>query len=397
MQVNKQLIIILILASLLFSAVGAAFYFFNQNKQTQNRNNQLVTVYIAKEDIKKNTLIQAKHMAQTKIAKQFLLNKPLLKKEIIGKYTKEQIYKNEVFLKQKLNSKLQKEKARILPFKNSSYNMQFKLFQNPNYSLLQGDIIRIISVFPKGKPDKKGKYLDFEVQYVANNVQILGFIRDGFTEKDTITKQKVKRVVKKKIVEEIMDVKSDELILDIKEDVLLRLIKDYNKGNQLWMVKTKWAKELEVKAVKSEIVTVDSLKAKAKKAQEKKKKVVKKPKVYKPYWYVPKTKTIQKSAVIDYASDLKKEKVKTKTVDIVLDARKECAKVKDKFLLGLINRFHIRSEPTTKSKQRWVLSKNVVVPYIKKVGDWYQTCDNKYIHKNVVKPISYNQAKKLIK
>ena len=35
MQINKQLIAIIILASLLFSAIGAALFFFKKNQQTQ--------------------------------------------------------------------------------------------------------------------------------------------------------------------------------------------------------------------------------------------------------------------------------------------------------------------------------------------------------------------------
>lgn len=391
MQVNKQLITILILASLLFSAIGAALYFFNKNKEVIKKNNELVTIYIAKDDIKKNTLLQGKHLAQTKIAKQFILNKPLIQKEIIGKYTKENIYKHEIFLKQKLNTKIQKAKAKILPFEKSSYNIKFGLFQNPNYSLLQGDIIKIISVFPKGKPNKKGKYLNFDVQYVAKNIKVLGFLRDGRTEADTITKQKVKKIVKKKLVEEIVDVKSDELIIDIESKVLINLIKDYNKGNQLWMVKTKWAKENELKKLEEKHLLLTN--KTIKKIQKKKAKK----RVYPYSWYIPKNKIIRKTAVIDYANDIKKEKSKTKNVAILINAQKVCSKVKDKFIVGLIENFHIRSEPSTKSKDRWVLHKNIIVPYVKEVNDWYQTCDNKYIHKNVVKKISYKDAIKRAK
>lgn len=389
MQVNKQLITILVLASLLFSAIGAALYFFNKNKQVIKRSNELITVYIAKDDIKKNTLLQGKHLAQTKIAKQFILNKPLIQKEIIGKYTKENIYKHEIFLKQKLNTKIQKAKAKVLPFEKSSYNMKFGLFQNPNYSLLQGDIIKIISVFPKGKPNKKGKYLNFDVQYVAKNIKVLGFLRDGRTESDTITKQKVKKIVKKKLIEEIVDVKSDELVIDIEAKVLINLIKDYNKGNQLWMVKTKWVEEVKELKVKNSL----KLNEKTKKILNKKAKK----RVFPYIWYIPKNKTIKKSAVIDYANDTKKEKSKTKNVAIFIDAQKVCSQVKDKFIIGLIENFHIRSEPSTKSKDRWVLHKNVIVPYVKKIDDWYKTCDNKYIHKNVVKNISYEDAIKRVK
>ena len=261
MQVNKQIIIILVLASLLFSALGAAFYFYKKNKEVLKSKNELVTIYVAIADIKPNTLIDASHLGKTKIAKQYILNKPLLKKEILGKYTNETIYKNEVFLKQKLNTKIEKAKAKILDFKNSSYNMKFELFQNPNISLLQGDFINIISVYPKkGQKVKNGEYTEYDVRYVASKVKVLGFLRDGRPESETITKHNVEVIEKKKLVKKTKEIKANELILDIEANVLLNLIKNYSIGNQLWMVKTK--ETIEINPIK-EIILQDEIKPKA--------------------------------------------------------------------------------------------------------------------------------------
>ncbi|MDD2292364.1 MAG: hypothetical protein PHV52_08795 [Aliarcobacter sp.] len=237
MQINKQLIAIIILASLLFSAIGAALFFFKKNQQTQKAKNELVTIYIAKDDIPKDTLLTIENLAQTTIAKEYVLNTPLTKEEIIGKYTNEKIYKHEIFLKQKLDTQIVKEEKKILDFKKSSYNMKFEIFKNPNYALVQGEYINIISVYPEGTSDNKGRFENFAVEYVASNIKVLGFIRNGKHESLSITKQPVKKVVDKKTVEEIEEVKSDEVVLDIDLDVLLKLTENYNKGNQLWMVK----------------------------------------------------------------------------------------------------------------------------------------------------------------
>lgn len=396
MQANKQIIIILILASLLFSALGAAFYFFKKNKEAQKSKNELVTIYIAKDDIPKGTLITVNQMAQTKIAKQFLLNKPLMKKEIIGKYTSEKIFKNEMFLKQKLTTKIEKERAKVLDFSSSSYNMQFSMFDNPNYTLVQGDFINIISVLPKGKPNNKGKYLDFDVQYVANNIKVLGFIKDGLNESSSITKEKIKKVVKKKVIEEIINVKAQELILDINPNVLISLIKDYNKGNQLWMVKTKESIQIkpldemtkeEVKEFKNEVVKPLSAKEKAKD-----KKRVYKPKEYKYKWYKSKVNTITKSAVIDYSNDKDDSKTKKRSVEIKVDSQKICNSIKDKFIVGVKPRFHIRNEPTTRSSRKSILEKNTIIPYLEKLDTWYRTCDGQFVSSKVVKEISYTNA-----
>ncbi len=384
MQLNRQIIIILILASLLFSALGAAFYFYDKNKKVMKSKNKLITIYIAKDDIKRNTLLTVSHLAKTKVAKQFILNKPLLKKEILGKYTKERIYKNELFLKQKLNTKIEKSRAKVLDYKNSSYNMKFKMFKNPNYSLVQGDLINIISVYPKaGSEDKKGKYFEYETQYVSKNIKVLGFLRNGFTESETITKQKVKRFVKKKKIEEVLDIKSDEVILDIKPQVLITLLSDFNKGNQLWMVKTKESIQTE---------PVDKMPEKeAIKLVEKKIK-----RVYKHRWYVPKTSLIKKSAIIDYTNDEKDSDTKRKSVEIVINPKKICSSIKDKLLIGTASSFYLREKGSTKSAYKRIVQRNTIIPYIEKLSHWYKTCDGLYVSKNVVKEISYSKALKKV-
>ena len=78
--------------------------------------------------------------------------------------------------------------------------MKFELFKNPNYALVQGEYINIISVYPEGIPDNKGRYPDFAVEYVANNIKVLGFIRDGRHESSSITKQTVKKIIEKKAI-----------------------------------------------------------------------------------------------------------------------------------------------------------------------------------------------------
>jgi len=384
---NKQIIMILILASLLFSAIGAAFYFYKENKEVLKNKNELVTIYIAKDDIKSNTLLDISHLAKTKIAKQFILNKPLLKKEIVGKYTKDKIYKNEIFLKQNLNTKIEKSKAKILDYKNSSYNMKFELFQNPDITLVQGDFINIISVYPKdGEKVKKGEHTDYNVQYVATNLKVLGFIRDGRTESETITKHKIDTIVKKKPVTKVVDVKADELILDIKSDILLNIIKDYAIGNLLWMVKTKESVLIEpIDKMEDKEVLI---------AKKDIKKVIKiyKPKTYKYTWYKPTITTIQKSAIIDYSGDKDNKKSKTKKVSVVINKTNLCSSIKDNLIIGNTRSFYIRDEASTKSKYKKLLYKNTIIPYLQELNHWYKTCDGLYISKSVVSKISYSKA-----
>ncbi len=380
MQINKQLIAIVILASLLFSAIAAALFFYKKNIQTQKDKGQLVTIYIAKDDIPRDTLLTLEHLAQTKIAKEYILNPPLIKEEILGKYTNEKIYKHEIFLKQKLDTQIKKEDKKILDFEKSAYNMKFELFKNPNYSLRQDEYINIISVYPQGDTDDKGRYLDFDVQYVANNIKVLGFIRDGRYESETITKHVVKKVVNKQIVEEPVEIKADELMIDIDLDVLLELIKNYNKGTQLWMVKTKFREESK-EELKQEITMQKEETKKEEKA------LVNIPLKYKYKMYQSNNATITKSAIINYANDKNNEKSITKNIDIMIDSNKICSQIKDKFIVGIPNGFYIRSSASKDSQEKTILNKNTIIPYINKQDDWYKTCDQQYIHQSVVKEV----------
>ncbi|MDZ7818425.1 MAG: hypothetical protein U5K55_07340 [Aliarcobacter sp.] len=394
MQINKQIITIIILASLLFSAVGAALFFYKKNLQTQKAKGQLVTIYIAKDDIPRDTFLTIEHLAKTTIAKEYILNTPLTKEEILNKYTNENIYKHEIFLKQKLDSQIIKEQKKILDFEKSSFNMKFDQFKNPNYGLTQGEYINIISVYPKDGYDEKGLPKNFEVEYVANNIKILGFIRNGKYESSSITKQTVQKVIDKKTVEVMEEVKSDELILDIDLDVLLKLTENFNKGNQLWMVKIAYDE------TKKSQIEENNQQEEQKDETLPKINIQTSPKVvneikYKYRLYSSNVNVLSQSAVIDYANDVNKEKSKIKNVEIVVDSNKICSQIKDKFIVGNTNSFYIRSAPSKDSETKSLLYRNIIIPYTQKQEDWYKTCDGRYVHQSVVNEVdlSFIQSK----
>lgn len=382
MKFNKQLAVILILLSMLLSAIAISVYFYKQNQETLEKNNQLVIIYIAKDKIKKNTLIDESHLKKTTIARQFLITRPLLKKEIIGKYAKETIYKNEAFLKEKLSNSIKIEKAKTIDYKYNSYNMKLELFQNPNYSLEPNDIIKIVSVYPLGEE----KDNEFSVQYVAKNIRVLGFMRDGYSSNKSIIKKKVKKLVKKKQIEEIIDIKADEIVLDIKQDVILSLIDNYNKGKQLWMIKSKIEEE-----TKKEKKKLNEM-LKNKKA---KKKYIPKKRSYPLKWYQPKEKTTTKTATITYADD--NELLETKKAKITSSFAKECSKT-NKLLMVVSNNTKLKKHPSFRAKTHKTIYKNYVLSYksISKINpSWYMICDGTYINSEDVIKISYDEYKKL--
>jgi len=376
MRFNKQIAVILVLSSLLISAIGAALFLYYENEKTKKANEMQVTVFISKKDIKKDTLIKETDIKKTVIAKRYLLTKPLLKKEIVNKFAKETIYKNEMFRKEKISVDIAESDAKILAFKYNSYNISFKLFSNPNYALNKGDIINIISVYPRSK-DKNN--MNYSVKYVAKAVKVLGFLEKGKVVEKAF--RKVKRLVKtknkkdKKPKYELVDVFANEVVLDISDKTILSTIDDYNKGKQLWMVRT--SQEL------------PKLKKPTKKPSKKR---VKKSYPYK--MYIPKNSSDTRTGVIQY-KDSSIEDISHKTV-ISSNSVQKCID-EHNVLIGLSKKVLLHSIPSLNGKIKKILYKNYIIPYKNKINStWYESCDGQYIHKNEVKEIKYNRAQDLL-
>lgn len=385
MKFDKQIAIILVLLSMLLSAIAVSVYFYNQNQKTIESNNKLVTIFVASKDIKRDTVITKEHIKQTQIAKQYVLTRPLLKKEIIGKYAKESIFKNEAFLKVKLKNKIEEKKSKKIDFKYNSYNMAYKMFKNPNYMLEPNDVIKIVSV-----TNENG----LSVQYVIKNIRVLGFVSDGMAVEKSIYKKKVKQVVKKKTIEKIVSVRASELILDIKENDMLALIEDWNKGAQLWMVKSKVEEDKKETAEKvAETTSKEEKISKIFNQKTNNKKVYKR--TYPLKWYYPSKSNVTKTAVIEYGNNPELKKVKSVKLDNSFT--KECSK-KDKLLLVTSNKAYLRKDPSIRAKISKKIYKNYVIAYkdISKINNnWYQLCDETYIQAKDTKQITYDEYLKL--
>jgi hypothetical protein len=373
MKIDKKIIIILILSSLLLSALGGAFYFYTKHKNLQKNSDKLKVILVAAKDINKSKKIVQSDIKQVQIAKKYILTTPLFDREIIGKYAKENIYNNEIFRKEKLISELTDinitKKGEIEKFKNNSYNIDYKLFRNPNYTLKKDDILNIVSVYPKSSNGTNAS--PNAVQYVAKHIKVIGFIRDGVEVEKSIEKVNRTRMVKNKQIKEEVDVKANELILDIDSGVLLKLIDDYNRGSQLWMVKTKLPK----KKVKKETTP---------KKKEVKKKVTQK-RSYPTRLYTPRNKFSHIKATIHYADQ--KDAAVTKQKTIKTNGNYRCQN-SELYLIGISNKVHLRTGPSFRNKIVRIVYKNYIIPYTKKVNDdWYLVCDGRYVNAREAKPI----------
>jgi len=372
MKLNKEIAIILVLSSLLLSALGVAFYFYNQGEAALISNNKLKVVYVAAKNIPKHTKITKKDLKPRNIAQKFIINKALLPNDIIGKYTIEKIYKNDTYTKEKLIKSLPKKQTNIVKvkkdtYKYTSYNMEFRMFRNPNYSLKPGDTIDIISVYKSMKPKANGS--SNEVQYIAKSNKVLAFMSNGIKTDQTMKKVKRTRVVKKKTITDEITLKANEIILDIRKKDILRLIDDYNRGSQLWMVQTKHSIEK-----KKNIVSVKSN--------------VKRSYPYKLYKSRGSNENLQ--ATIHYADQENASVTKSKLIK--LDYSNKCLN-SDLYLMGISNKIHLRTGPSNGHKIARIVYRNYIIPYTNSVdSSWYRTCDGYYIHKLEAKELTKKQA-----
>jgi hypothetical protein len=408
MKLDKNIIIILTLTSLLLSAVGGVFYLYTENKKIEQKGNILKVVFVAANNIPKNTKIEKKDLKSVKVASLYILTPPLLENEIVGKYAKEEILANDSFRKEKLSATLVEEEQKEILFNNTSYNIGFKLFSNPNFSLKKGETINIISVYPA---ENSKQNMDYAVQYIAANIKILGFLEKGDEVSSAFRIVKKNKVDKKgNKLEEIEDVTvyADELLLDIEQNVIIKLIDDYNKGRQLWMVKVK-SKEDEIakvetiptqnqneeqKIVQKFIDVAKNQKAyKVKTLKEIKDQTRRVAEAYRPYsWYNPKEVTQTQTATITYADTNKVEQ--PKVVTIVKNTK--CDE-KKKLLVGKTYDVALRDQPSKRATKKNVVAKHTFIPYIKKTEDgWYEVCDGNFVFEDDVEEISYEEAVKKI-
>ena len=312
-----------------------------------------------------------------------LLYTPLSEKEIVGKFTLVDMYTNEAIIKEKITSVFLEKKVEIKhSYKNNSYNMAYKLFENPNYTLQIGDIINIISIYPDQRAEETNA---FSVQYVDKNIEVLGFVYDGVMVPTAISKQTITQVIDKKRVETELDAKADEILLDIEDEVLLRLIEDYNKGRQLWMVQTR-LKEKAPSDGEIESVVADSS-SDDEKGTHKIKKLFQPAIEYKYRWYVPINKTGKKIATIEYSNE---EDSQVESIDIEADYTQNCQNKET--LIVTKGKVYLRIAPDAQSQAKTILGQKAIIPYSHKIGEWYQTCDDLYIHDGYVEELSYEEA-----
>ncbi|MEA3228025.1 MAG: RQC domain-containing protein, partial [Campylobacterota bacterium] len=216
---------------------------------------------------------------------------------------------------------------------------------------------------------------------VLRQALVLGFLTKGKETSTSITKATVTKVVKKKEVKQTIDRKAEDMLIDIDAKVLLSLIDDYNRGNQLWIVKTHLIVEKKVETIEEEEKITGDSNAKKRK------------RVYLPRLYTARDTFENVNATIHYGDDKRATVLKKETIKIDTECKDQ-----DNYIIALLDRVHLRSGASYRYRIKRTVFKNYIIPYKSMANpNWFITCDGYYIHKNEVKVISKEVALERLK
>jgi len=273
------------LALVLFSSSVALLMYSKQN-DVNSYLNESIEVIITNKHLHKGDMITGSDVTTTRLPKTYISYTPLTKAEIVGRYTKFEIFKNEPLNPAKLSLVKPEEKAKvpqaqkpvvknvIKKIDSDTISMSLNLFQNMDSSLKQGDFIDIVSVLPK---KLKNKDYSFKTKYIALHIPIHNFMSKGKSVK-TLVSQKYDEN------EKLMVVTADTVVLEMKPSEIKNFLASYyltqelnsnrvyttkEKTGHLWIVKCSPTEDKKLNKQKEKLM----INAKAKKRKRAAKKV----------------------------------------------------------------------------------------------------------------------------
>ena len=348
---DKKVILIFVLIFLLILSAGGLIYYIKLSQKSLVAQKEEVKILIAKKNIKQFQKITKDDLAYQVMQKKYVPFKILLPAETIGKLALVPIFKEEPIRAEKITDKLETKKEDITvvqDLEHDLYNINFRYFTNPNYTLKKDDLIDIIGVWTDG---------ELQVKRIVKNAKVAGFLSAGnFQVRAKETKEFTNKDGKKITTM----VSADEILLDIESKKIKYLIEIYNKGKQLWMVLAN--KNIQNSDIK-----------KIKKLAGKKSSEISNTKKYK---NVMKKKTI--NATISYAED---KKVQNFSKTIAVGSGK-CSKV-----LKVISTVgaNVRASKSLENKRVGVAQYGQKIEYKEEEGNWFRLCDDNFMHKSVAK------------
>jgi len=230
---NRQTrIIIGALSGLVLFSSGIALLMYSKQSDLEKYSQGQVEVYVAASHLNRGDLIAPKDIQKASLPKSYLAFTPLTKSEIIGRYANVEIFTNEPLRKEKLTlTQAMPEKAakkvivkkeevtKPTLFKRDTITIPLSVFRNIDSTLKKGDNIDILSIIPKRT---KTREHDFSTKYIALDVSINSFVKNG-------------ALVKKYITEDMdhNSVKSDSVVLEMVPSEIKNLLSLYYKTQEL--------------------------------------------------------------------------------------------------------------------------------------------------------------------
>jgi len=355
---DKKVILIFVLTFLLILSAAGLIYYVKLTQKNLVSQKEDIKILVAKKDIKQYHKITKDDLKYQVMQKRYVPFKVLLPAEVIGKLSLVPIFKDEPIRVEKLTDKVETKKDDITVVKaleHDLYNINFRYFTNPNYTLKKDDVIDIIGVWNDSSSELK-------VKTIVKSAKVAGFLSAGNFQ----PRAKMSKNIKNKDGKDVLStISADELLLDIESKKIKHLIEIYNRGKQLWMVlANKNSKNVDMQKI-SRLTKADTKRTFKLSTKDR----------------IVKEKQKIMSATISYAED-KKVYSFSKTVNLQPD-------ILCKRTLVVTSEIgaNIRFLESLETKRAGVASFGEKIKYKVLNGDWYELCSGKFMHKSVAKAI----------
>ena len=265
---NRQIrLIIGVLTGLVLFTSSLAFLFYTKQDKALSSVDEVLSVYVAKNNIVRGKMITAEDLELSKLPKSHLLTTPLSDVEIIGRYANVDIYAKELIRAEKLallepkeqevvknkEVKISQESSEEEVVKPDTLTLPLSLFQNLDTTLKAGERIDIVSILPKKLQSRDE---DFDTKYVATGVIIDSFVF-GVTTLKTPVMEAEKSLVYADSVVFAMSPKEIKNFFELYyKSQGINANRVYNKENKghLWMVKCSRNDDVKEQRVKERLM-----------------------------------------------------------------------------------------------------------------------------------------------
>jgi len=248
---NRQIrLIIGVLTGLVLFSSSLAFLFYTKQEKALSSVDEVLSVYVAKNNIVRGKMITAEDLELSKLPKSHLLTTPLSDVEIIGRYANVDIYAKELIRAEKLallepkeqeavknkELKTSQESSEEEIVKSDTLTLPLSLFQNLDTTLKAGESIDIVSILPT---KLKSRDEDFDTKYIATDVSIDSFVSGSKTLQSAVVETEKSLVYADSVVFVMSPTEIKNFFELYYKSQGINANRVYNKENKghLWMVK----------------------------------------------------------------------------------------------------------------------------------------------------------------